>query len=167
MSDEKYRELLSPHFTLTELTKSTVADRYGIDNTCPSDEVYDSLQKLAMNILEPTRARFGQFKVMSGYRNKKVNELISGSKDSQHPFGQAADFEIGGTTNYAIAQWIAETLDFDMLSLEQYTKGKKDSGWVHCSYISKEKNRRLIVTSFSKKSGEETIKGLYEEKDED
>lgn len=152
-----FPELVSPNFTLTELTKSTVADRYGVDNSCPSEAVYKALQALAHEILEPVRARFGQFKVTSAYRSAKVNELISGSKDSQHPFGTAVDFEIGGTTNFAIAEWISEARDFDSLALECYIIGNPNSGWVHCSYVSKAKNRRLISTSHPKTG---VVKGL-------
>lgn len=155
----EFRERLSTHFTLTELTKSTAADRYGVDNSCPSQEIYDNLERLCLNILEPVRKRFGQFVVTSGYRSPKVNELVGGAKTSQHPKGQAADFEVGGTSNFDVANWIAESLDFDQLILEFYIKGKPNSGWVHCSYISKEKNRRQILTVHPKFG---TFKGLVQ-----
>lgn len=137
---------LSPNFTLAELTKSTVADRFNLNNDCPSEEVYDNLKRLALNILEPVRARFGQFKVTSAYRSKEVNKKSGGGEASTHPLGTSADFEIGGIDNYNIAEWIMNSLDFDQLILENYTLGKPYSGWVHCSYVSKEKNRRQVLT---------------------
>lgn len=137
---------LSPNFTLVELTKSTVADRFKLNNDCPSEEVYDSLKRLALNVLEPVRTRFGQFKVTSAYRSSEVNKKSGGGEDSTHTLGTTADFEIGGANNYDIAEWIMNALDFDQLILENYTPGKPYSGWVHCSYVSKEKNRRQILT---------------------
>lgn len=141
-----FEEKLSQNFTLTELTKSAVADRLMFDNSCPSEEVYQNLKTLSMVILEPVRTRFGQFKVTSAYRSPEVNAAINSPSTSQHPLGCAADFEIGGATNYDIAEWIMNSLDFDQLILENYTPGKPYSGWVHCSYVSKEKNRRQVLT---------------------
>jgi hypothetical protein len=137
---------LSPNFTLVELTKSTVSDRFNISNDCPSEEVYDNLKRLALNILEPVRTRFGQFKVTSAYRSSKVNEKSGGGAASTHVLGTSADFEIAGATNYDVAEWIMNSLDFDQLILENYVVGKPYSGWVHCSYVSKEKNRRQVLT---------------------
>ena len=119
---------LSPNFTLVELTKSTVADRFSLNNDCPSEEVYDNL------------------KVTSAFRSPKVNEKSGGGAASTHVLGTSADFEIGGATNYDVAEWIMNSLDFDQLILENYTVGKPYSGWVHCSYVSKEKNRRQVLT---------------------
>lgn len=153
-----FDQKLSPHFTLAELTKSTAADRFGLDNDCPSQEVYDNLARLAINILEPVRTRFGQFTVTSAYRSPKVNEAVGGAKTSQHMYGYAGDFEVGGKSNFEVADWIANALDFDQLILEYYTPGKPNSGWVHCSYVSQQKNRRQILTVGPKG----TLKGLVE-----
>jgi len=137
---------LTTNFTLAELTKSVVPERLKLDNTCPSEEVYNNLKNLATKILEPVRERFYQFKVTSAYRSQEVNQATSGHPDSQHMKGLAADFEIGGSDNYEIAKWIMNSLDFDQLILEHYVPGNPDSGWVHCSYISKEKNKRQVLT---------------------
>ena len=156
----KFEEKLSPHFTLSELTKSTMAERMGLDNECPSEEIYENLKRLAINVLEPVRARFGQFKVTSGYRSPKVNEAVGGAKNSEHMKGTAADFEIGGVSNFEVAEWISQSIDYNQLILEMAKRNKDDAGWVHCSFVSKEKNKRKILTVFSPSDGGGTVNGL-------
>ena len=58
---------------------------------------------------------------------------IGSNTTSQHAKGQAADFEIPGISNYDLAEWIEDNLEFDQLILECYKGG--NTGWVHCSYI--------------------------------
>ena len=56
------------------------------------------------------------------------------SLESQHAKGQAADFEIFGTPNNEIANWIRNNLIFDQLILEYWNSDEPNSGWVHVSY---------------------------------
>ena len=98
-------------------------------------------------MLQPVRERFGVITVNSGYRSPALNSKIGGSKTSQHCFGQACDFEQLGTPNAEVATWISKELDFDQLILEFYTKGKPNSGWVHCSFKKDGSNRRKIMTA--------------------
>ena len=46
--------MLSPHFSLAELTKSSTASRLNINNT-PDDVSIEALKLVAVNILEPVR----------------------------------------------------------------------------------------------------------------
>ena len=46
----------------------------------------------------------------------------------------AADFEIFGTPNNEVANWIKENLIFDQLILEYWNLDEPNSGWVHVSY---------------------------------
>lgn len=124
---------LSKDFRLSEFLKSQTAERRGIDNT-PSELVVDNLARLCANVLQPVRDRFGPVVVSSGYRSPALNAAVGGSPTSQHLQGEAADIEVPGVTNYALAKWIAESLSFDQLILEFYTPGKFASGWVHISY---------------------------------
>jgi hypothetical protein len=71
--------------------------------------------------------------VSSGYRCPELCIAIGSSKDSQHAKGQAADFEVAGVSNYKLASWIEENLEFDQLILECFTGG--NTGWIHCSYV--------------------------------
>ena len=126
--------MLSPNFSLHEMTKSETALRLNLDNT-PSDQVVANLKMLAVNVLQPVRNHFQRgVKVNSGYRSPDVNQAVGGSRTSDHCRGCAADIEIPGIANYELAKWIKENLKFKQLILEFYTLGIPDSGWVHVSY---------------------------------
>jgi len=136
---------LSPHFSLAELTKSQTAERQGIDNT-PGPAEIEHLRRVCEEILEPVRTHFGvPFSPSSGFRCLALNRAIGSKDTSQHIFGQAADFEVPGQTNPAVAQWIADNLAYDQLILEFYQPGIPGSGWVHCS-IRPYGNRQMALT---------------------
>jgi zinc D-Ala-D-Ala carboxypeptidase len=136
---------LSKNFTLSEFTKSQTALRLGIDNT-PEGEHLDAAKELFENVVQPVREQFGVTVINSGYRGPALNEAVGGSSNSQHCKGQAADIECPGTSNYDVAKWIEDNLDFDQLILEFYTPGIPDSGWVHVSYKT-EGNRKSVLTA--------------------
>ena len=139
---------LSPNFTLAELTKSQIALRRGIQNT-PNAEQIEALRALALNVLQPIREHFGKPVVInSGFRNEEVNHLTGGAVTSQHAFGEAADIEIPGVSNFEIAKWVEKRLIFDQCILEFYTPGQPSSGWVHVSFKAKGKNRKQSLTAF-------------------
>ena len=83
--------MLSPHFSLEELTASEVAARARIDNA-PPPEVMDNLVRLAQG-LELVRRVLGNYAVhvTSGYRSPRLNQMVGGSKHSMHMQGLAAD----------------------------------------------------------------------------
>ena len=54
--------------------------------------------------------------------------------DSQHAKGMAADFEIYGTPNNEIFNWISQNLMYDQMILEFWKKDEPNSGWVHVAY---------------------------------
>ena len=125
---------LSDHFTLEELTKSSTAERKGIENT-PGDEEIENLTILCEKILEPVRVHYGiPFVPNSAFRCPELNTAIGSSDRSQHVTGQAVDFEIPGVSNKEVALWVKDNLVFDQLILEFYKEGQPSSGWVHCSY---------------------------------
>lgn len=137
---------LSMNFHLRELTKSSTAKRLGIDNT-PNNEVIHALRQTALNILQPVRNHFGiPFSPSSGYRSLELNRAIGSKDTSQHPKGEAVDFELPGVPNYELAKWIDENLRFDQLILEFYTPGVPNSGWIHCSYVNAVENRHSLLT---------------------
>lgn len=125
---------LAPNFTLSEMTKSETALRFGLDNT-PTQAVISNLQLLALSVLQPVRDHFARgVKVNSGYRSPDVNAKVGGSRTSDHCKGMAADIEIPGIPNHELASWIKNNLAYTQLILEFYTPGVPDSGWVHVSY---------------------------------
>ena len=124
---------LSRNFTLQELIKSDTAIRLDINNNPNSGQI-EKLKALCENILQPVRDHFGRVKVTSGFRSEQLCIKIGSSVNSQHAKAEAADFEVMGTDNAELADWIYSNLDFDQLILEFYTPGEPNSGWIHCSY---------------------------------
>ena len=125
---------LSKNFSLVELTKSQTAERKGIPNE-PSPDHLENLRLLCERVLQPIRDHFNHVvTISSGYRNEILSKTIGSSSTSQHCKGEAADFEIFGTPNNEVSDWIKENLMFDQLILEYYEPGQPNSGWVHVSY---------------------------------
>ena len=120
---------LTNNFTLAELCKSQTALRKGIDNLPKDPDVVAKMQTLAEEVLQPVRDKFGPTVINSGYRCKKLNTAIGGSKKSQHCFGEAADIEVPTLSNRDLAEWIKNNLDFDQLILEFYN-GKDPKQWL-------------------------------------
>ena len=113
---------LSENFTLAEFTKSQTATRKGLDNS-PNEEHLANAKELFENVVQLVRDNFGITVINSGYRGPELNEAVGGSSKSQHCKGQAVDIEVPGTSNYEVAKWIEENLEFDQLILEFYTPG--------------------------------------------
>ena len=133
---------LSDHFTLSELTKSSTAERRGIANEPGSTEI-ENLITVCDQILEPVREHYGiPFAPSSGFRGLELNRAIGSSDTSQHVKGEAIDFEVPGIANKDVALWVMENCEFDQLILEFYKEGIPDSGWVHCSYTVDNDNRK-------------------------
>ena len=72
---------LSPHFVLAEF--------HCHDGTPVPAAALPALRRLAREVLEPMRAKFGQCKVNSGYRTEAYNRSVGGAKASQHLYDQS------------------------------------------------------------------------------
>jgi len=134
---------LSRNFSLHELTKSDTAIRKGIDNNPSADQI-DKLKALCENILQPVRDHFGRVKVTSGFRSSELCVAIGSSANSQHAKAEAADFEVMGTDNAELADWIHKNLEPDQLILEYYTPGEPNSGWIHCSWVPEDRRAQFL-----------------------
>ena len=134
---------MSRNFSLQELIKSDTAIRMGINNN-PSAEQMEKLKALCENILQPVRDHFGRVKVTSCFRSVDLCLAIKSSANSQHAKAEAADFEVMGTDNAELADWIYKNLDFDQLILEFYTPGEHNSGWIHCSYTPNQPRKQFL-----------------------
>lgn len=130
--------LISPHFTLDEMTVSQLAAREGLDNNPPA-EARANLQLLC-NSLEQVRALFGApVIVSSGYRSPAVNQRIGGARTSQHLQGLAADFTVFGMSPREVVRRVSESaIPFDQLILEF-------DNWVHLA-VSRGVPRRQVLT---------------------
>lgn len=128
------------------MTFSDTAIRKNIDNT-PGLEEAINLTNVCNNILQPVRDHFGKsVRINSGYRSVELCLAVGSSAKSQHAKGEAADFEINGVSNYDLAKWVYNNLDYDQLILEYFDpKGDPNSGWVHCSYKQDGTNRKSSI----------------------
>lgn len=110
------------YFSIAEFLNSDTADKYQVSNM-PADEellaVLNNINALVNNVLDPLRARVGRPVIItSGYRSRRVNELVGGSKTSQHLSGKAADIHVQGYTPRQmdiVYQTIQMCYDFDQL----------------------------------------------------
>jgi len=154
---------LSKNFSLAELTKSQTATRMGMDNN-PSEDETENLRLLCERVLQPIRDHFNHVvTISSGYRNEILSRKIGSSEKSQHCKGEAADFEIFGTPNNEVSDWIKENLMFDQLILEYFTPGEPNSGWVHVSYkkeINSNRKEYLMAIKVDDKTQYKPILGL-------
>lgn len=153
---------LSPHFTLSELTRSEAATRGGFDNT-PPPEAVEALRALCEKVLEPLRVAVGKpMRINSGYRGPEANKAVGGSATSDHCFGRAADIEIDGFDNKKLAEKIVELgLPFKQLILEFYVPGDPNSGWVHVAYDAAAKTPKREVLRAVRQAGKTAyLKGL-------
>ena len=130
--------LITPHFTLDEMTVSQLAARDGFDNN-PPPEARANLQLLC-GALEQVRALFGApIIVSSGFRSEKVNRLIGGATNSQHVQGLAADFTVVEVSPRETVRRISDSaVPFDQLILEF-------DRWVHLS-VARGTPRRQVLT---------------------
>lgn len=141
-------EQITKNFTLSELTYSNTAKSKGISNM-PTETEYNCMKTLCEQVLQPLRDHFNKpIQINSCYRGKQLNEAVGGAKTSQHCKGQAADIEIIGMSNYDLACYIRDNMDFDQLILEfaDNLPLDKNSGWVHVSYVSPSQNRKQCLT---------------------
>jgi len=143
---------LSNNFNLVEFTKSQTAERKGIANNPNQLQIF-AMESLCHNILERVRAAFGKpVMINSGYRSPELCEAIGSKPTSQHCDGEAADIEIYGVSNYDLAKYIENNLNFDQLILECWDGVQPNSGWVHVSYVNDEANRKDVLT-YTKANG--------------
>jgi zinc D-Ala-D-Ala carboxypeptidase len=123
---------LSAHFTLRELTASGTAARLGMSNE-PGEAELANLRRLCETALEPLRELVQKpIRVNSGLRVPAVNKAIGGSSTSAHVRGLAADIEVSGISNLALARIVeSSSIPFDQVILEFYAPTDPSAGWVH------------------------------------
>jgi hypothetical protein len=124
---------VSPHFSWEELTR-TGQTALQASNRAEAEQYRASLTRLAVELLEPIRAKFGPVKINSAFRGPSVNAAVGGSKTSQHMRGEAADIVATAVSVEELHRWIcAESgLAFGQCILEKSSPSKPFS-WVHVS----------------------------------
>ena len=144
---------LTANFTLGELTRSTTAQRMGLDNTPPTS-VQWQLAKTAV-MLQRIRDAIGRpVTVTSAYRSPEVNKAVGGRTSSDHCKGMAADIVVPGMTAHALAKAIEPRMgEFGIGQL--ILEGIKGKQWVHVSTDPTDKpiNRVLTITDSGARAG--------------
>lgn len=139
--------MLSRNFALDEFTRSTAAKINSIDNT-PPPHVMAILANTASK-LEDVRTLLGNnsITITSGYRSPKLNQVIGGSKNSQHMTGHAVDFVCPkfGSPADIVSKIKHSEIPYDQVVCEYYSKSKPDSGWVHISFTSQPRGQALWI----------------------
>lgn len=127
------------YFKLDEFTHSETARKLGIENN-PSAEAICNIKKLVKNVLDPAREYLGQpIIITSGYRSRRINNLVGGVPSSQHCTGHAADISTSVYYLDELYGYISKTLIYDQLI---YYRSK---AFIHVSYVSHRKNRMQTI----------------------
>ena len=116
--------LLTPHFTLEELT---VTNHRSLDNTPNSSEI-NNLKRLA-EMLEEVKTLLDGKPIMinSGFRSKAVNDAVGSKDSSQHRVGCAADIRVPGLTpDQVVKAIVGSPIAFDQIIREF-------DSWTHIS----------------------------------
>ena len=83
------------YFSIEELTFSSTALKYNIDNT-PTPEIVEHLKEL-IDVLDELREFYGHpIYISSGFRCEELNKKVGGSKQSAHMTGYAVDMQVKG-----------------------------------------------------------------------
>ena len=140
---------LTPHFKLSEFTKSSTATARKIDNT-PSEQVISNLKLLCEQVLEPLRVHFNcPIIIGSGYRSPALNKAVGGVKNSQHMTGEAADIHLpNNETGRKWFLWMMDNLKFDQLIMEKSTP-TSTRYWIHVSF-SRHRCRQQVIQKLMK-----------------
>lgn len=145
---------LTPNFTLGQLSINAPAqhDRVVAQCNLTEGEIVANLYNVAVNILEPIKAKYPNMFVTSAFRDFGHNTLSKSV--SQHCLGLAADMQFTGvakTDYYALAGELRKLLPaYDQLLLEYKTTGSGNP-WIHISYNSKG-NRGQVLTMFNNRT---------------
>ena len=146
------------YFTLNQCIYSSTAHKNKIDNFPGSDysledpnlnkdNIILNLHKLFKYCINPIFRKFNSNKLAltSVYRNKEVNKLLKGVKNSQHIYGYAADIVLkDGTNSSELFNWCRINIpQYHQLIWEYPEKGGYKEGynnlpeysWIHISYI--------------------------------
>lgn len=135
---------LSEHFELSEFLYSETAARMG-QQIVPSQQVLTNLERLCVIVLEPIRVLIGKpIRITSGYRPDWLNIIIGGAKNSEHRYGQAADFQVPGVPVIEVSAAVAEMVPH--LPINQLIH--EFDAWTHVSVCAMgEQPKRQVLTA--------------------
>jgi hypothetical protein len=154
---------LSKNFRLKEFTRSQTAIRMGISNEIGEQELIN-LTWLVAKCIQPIREKHGPVVINSGFRCLDLNRAIGSGDGSAHVRAEASDIEALKISNYDLAKWATENLEFDQIILEFPGPDKRD-GWVHIAYKSDGSNRNQVLTALKEEGKTVYKEGLIYEYD--
>lgn len=134
MPPDFYTYQLSPNYQVkdlcyTTLEKAQLVSAFGLTDV----QRLCNLKAVAVNILEPMRAKFGAgLRINSGLR---ASNSATPPNVSQHCAGQAVDLQfVGWTYNmyWDYAAWVRDNINYDQFIFEHSTKTRL--AWYHLSY---------------------------------
>lgn len=137
------------YFTLKEFERSSVADKYNIDNTIPK-ELIPHIEEL-IDFLNPIREVWGKpIIVTSGYRCNELNKKVGGVSNSAHTIGYGVDLQSGDFrvfSNFIKSYFMSHPeVKFDQVIIEKSGK----SQWIHIGLYNKDNKQRGMVFGVTK-----------------
>jgi len=121
---------MAPNFKYKEFVKSETALRLGIKNE-PTENEWQSIERVAGNILQPVRDKFGPITITSGFRSVELCLAVGSSAKSNHTRGEAVDFEPVNSDIQLITiiEWLHNNLPYRELIAEYFP-----NGWIHAAF---------------------------------
>ena len=137
------------YFNLKEFERSSVADKYNIDNTIPK-ELVPHIEEL-IDFLNPIREVWGKpIIVTSGYRCNELNKKVGGVSNSAHTIGYGVDLVSGDFSVFSnfIKSYFQShpEVKFDQVIIERSGK----SQWIHIGLYNKDNKQRGMVFGVTK-----------------
>ena len=137
------------YFTLKEFERSSVADKYNIDNTIPK-ELVPHIEEL-IEFLNPIREVWGKpITVTSGYRCKELNKKVGGVDSSAHTIGYGVDLVSGDFrvfSNFIKSYFMSHPeVKFDQVIIEK----SGNSQWIHIGLYNKDNKQGGQLFNISK-----------------
>jgi hypothetical protein len=137
-----YNEQLSKNYKLRNLSiETTFPHRIKSQVGLSERDIVCNLKNVAINILEPLKAKYPNMRVNSAFRGTP-----SAGGKSQHMKGEAVDVQFSGISDadyMPIAKWIALSLPFDQLIFEH-----GNSIWLHISCKRSGTQRKQVLTMY-------------------
>lgn len=137
-----YNEQLSKNYKLRNLSIETLfPHRIKAQVGLSERDIVCNLKNLAVNILEPLKAKYPNVRVNSAFRGTP-----SAGGKSQHMKGEAVDVQFPGISDsdyMPIAKWIALNLPFDQMIFEH-----GNSIWLHISCKRNGNQRKQLLTMY-------------------
>ena len=150
---------MGQYFTFSELTKSSTADKLGIDNTPKEEYIKDNITEL-IEVLDGVREAWTvkcekecwgnpAIIVNCGYRCDALNKAVKGSKTSAHSIGAAADIEPKNQRNKEFFRFLEEYLLDNHIPFDQLISEKPDKNgvpsWIHIGLKNRQGKQRRMV----------------------